>query len=200
MTRRNIKVIFIVFSLILIIPLFIFIRNFFYQNISDEINDWASFSDYLSGTLGLIINLATLLVTVFIAFLINSFDDKRNLENQKFEKQKLLREFQEAEYREIRTNLQDLYPALMSEDPKELSLNVHKTIVKYRYFITSNYHLFPITNEEVFKKLQNTLNKFSNFLEQPQEYIDKNKIELLTEYVENLDSFNARMQEYLLKN
>jgi hypothetical protein len=188
------------FVVILIIPIIIFILNFYSQLISNNIEDWSAFADYLNGTISIVISLFTLIVTIIIAVEISKIDDRRIEQNQKFEKQKLLREFREQEYKDIRNNLQSIYPVLMSSDPKEVNLIIHMVIVNYRYFMTSTYHLFPFLEEKLFEDLKSTLEKFSALLEENQIFIDKNKMDLLVEYVERLDDFNLRIQTFLLEN
>ncbi|MEL1252495.1 hypothetical protein AAEO57_01800 [Flavobacterium sp. DGU38] len=182
------------------VPILFFGFNFSGQAVSDDIDDWSAFAGYLNGTISVIISTFTLVVTIIIAVEISKIDDRRNEKNQKFEKLKLLREFREQEYKDIRNNLQSIFPALMSDDPREVNLIIHQVVIKYRYFMTSTYHLFPFLEEQLFLDLKSTLEKFSEFLEKDQEFVDNNKMKLFEEYVDNFDKFNIRIQTFLLKN
>ena len=188
------------FVILLILPILLFVFNFSSQLISSDIEDWSAFAGYLNGTLSVIIGLSTLIVTIVIAVEISKIESRRIERNQQFEKQKLLREFREQEYKDIRNNLQSIYTALMSSDPKEVNLTIHQVAVKYRYFLTSNYHLFPFLEEQLFQDLKSTIEKYSELLDKSQADIEESKMDLLTEYVVNFDNFNLRIQTFLLEN
>ncbi len=190
----------ILFLILLILPISIFVLTFYSQLISNNVDDWSAFAGYLNGTTGVIISLFTLIVTIIIAIEISKIESRRIKKNRKFEKQKLLREFREKEYKDIRNNLQSIYTALMSSDPIEVNIIIHQVIIKYRYFLTSTYHLFPFLEEQLFQDLKVTLDKFSRLLEKSQAEVDENKMNLLTEYVEKVDNFNLRVQTFLLEN
>ncbi|WP_341688937.1 hypothetical protein [Flavobacterium calami] len=200
MRSKFIYLLILLFVVLILVPILFFGFNFSGQAVSDDIDDWSAFAGYLNGTISVIISTFTLVVTIIIAVEISKIDDRRNEKNQKFEKLKLLREFREQEYKDIRNNLQSIFPALMSDDPREVNLIIHQVVIKYRYFMTSTYHLFPFLEEQLFLDLKSTLEKFSEFLEKDQEFVDNNKMKLFEEYVDNFDKFNIRIQTFLLKN
>lgn len=179
-------------SILILISIFIF--YFYKQSISDNISDWAAFSDYLNT----IISLITLAVTMTIAYEISKIEDRRNDKNILFEKERLLREFRELEYKEIRNELQKIFSALMSSNAQEVENVLYGSFIKYRFFLTSNYHLFPFLEEKIFSDLKETLQKLCDQLEQNQEKVDAQKHNLLNEFVENMDNFNVRMQTFLM--
>lgn len=200
MKPKHIYLFVILFLFLLILPILFFILNFNSQLVLKNLEDWSDFAGYLNGSIGLVLSLFTLIATIIIAVEISKIESRRIETNQKFEKQKLLREFREQEYKEIRNNLKSIYVALMSPNPKEVDLKIHQVIIEYRYFLTSTSHLFPFLDEHLFQDLNITLEKFSKLLCKSQEFVDKNKMDLLEEYVDKVDKFNLRIQTYLVEN
>lgn len=200
MKPKHIYLFVILFLFLLILPILFFILNFNSQLVLKNLEDWSDFASYFNGSIGLVLSLFTLIATIIIAVEISKIESRRIETNQKFEKQKLLREFREQEYKEIRNNLKSIYVALMSPNPKEVELKIHQVIIEYRYFLTSTAHLFPFLDEQLFQDLNITLEKFSKLLCKSQEFVDKNKMDLLEEYVDKVDKFNLRIQTYLVEN
>jgi hypothetical protein len=200
MKPKHIYLFVILFLFLLILPILFFILNFNSQLVLKNLEDWSDFAGYFNGSIGLVLSLFTLIATIIIAVEISKIESRRIETNQKFEKQKLLREFREQEYKEIRNNLKSIYVALMSPNPKEVELKIHQVIIEYRYFLTSTAHLFPFLDEQLFQDLNITLEKFSKLLCKSQEFVDKNKMDLLEEYVDKVDKFNLRIQTYLVEN
>lgn len=200
MKPKHIYLFVILFLFLLILPILFFILNFNSQLVLKNLGDWSDFASYFNGSIGLVLSLFTLIATIIIAVEISKIESRRIETNQKFEKQKLLREFREQEYKEIRNNLKSIYVALMSPNPKEVDLKIHQVIIEYRYFLTSTSHLFPFLDEQLFQDLNITLEKFSKLLCKSQEFVDKNKMDLLEEYVDKVDKFNLRIQTYLVEN
>lgn len=135
MKPKLLYVLVILFLILLILPILFFVLTFYSQLISNNVEDWSAFAGYLNGTTGVIISLFTLIVTIIIAVEISKIESSRIKKNRKFEKQKLLREFREQEYKDIRNNLQSIYTALMSSDPIEVNIIIHQVVIKYRYFL-----------------------------------------------------------------
>ena len=200
MKPKHIYLFVILFLFLLILPILFFILNFNSQLVLKNLEDWSDFAGYFNGSIGLVLSLFTLIATIIIAVEISKIESRRIETNQKFEKQKLLREFREQEYKEIRNNLKSIYVALKSPNPKEVELKIHQVIIEYRYFLTSTAHLFPFLDEQLFQDLNITLEKFSKLLCKSQEFVDKNKMDLLEEYVDKVDKFNLRIQTYLVEN
>lgn len=182
--------------LIVLVPVLVFIFNFRDSYISSDISDWGSFGDYLGGILNSIISLLTLIATIYIALKISNIEEKRNERNLKFEKQKLLREYQESEYRRIGSELQKVWLAITQpqNDAKNI---IYNCLLQYRYFTTTNTHLFDFLEDKEIKDLKRSLQDVFDLIQETREL---NKDEVIKGFVSNLDAFNRKFQISLLEN
>ena len=179
-----------------ILPAIFFIANFWGFNISKNASDWGTFGDYFGGILNSFFSFLTLVATIYIAYIISNIEENRNRENLKFEKEKLLREFREAEYKRINLELQKVWVGLTSGD-KIASDIVYNCIIQVRYFRTSNKHLFDFLDDDEMYNLSDSLENLLKYFH-GDESIDKDNV--IDEFVERLDGFNRILQEFLIEN
>lgn len=70
-----------IFSLIiLLIPIVLFLKHFGGKTISNDLSDWASFGDYVSGTINTILSLSSL---ILLGLLTSTISKQSNEENKK---------------------------------------------------------------------------------------------------------------------
>lgn len=86
----------------------IMLLNFLYlyisfrdRPISNNLSDWSDFASYIGGTTGIVTNLMSLLVTVYIAYFLTDLENKRNENNRISENKKFTRQLKENEYSKI---------------------------------------------------------------------------------------------------
>lgn len=69
-----------IFSFILLlVPIVIFINNFGGNTISNDLSDWASFGDFMGGTINIVLSLTSLII---LAILTNTVSKQSNQENK----------------------------------------------------------------------------------------------------------------------
>ncbi|KAF2080262.1 hypothetical protein [Flavobacterium sharifuzzamanii] len=78
--KRVIIFLIVVFVALLTLPLFFFILNFNSNILSNDISDWASFGDYLGGTINTLISLFSLIILGYLTYLVS---EQSNAENKK---------------------------------------------------------------------------------------------------------------------
>lgn len=78
--KKALIALFIGFVTLLSLPLFFFILKFYPFGISNDISSWASFGDYLGGTMNTIISLLSLLILSYLTYLVS---EQSNAENKK---------------------------------------------------------------------------------------------------------------------
>ena len=64
--------------IISILPILFYVAKFGSFTLSDKVNDWSSFSSYLSGLLNPFISFLALLVTVYVAYSINEYEKRKD--------------------------------------------------------------------------------------------------------------------------
>ena len=93
--------------LILTIPVFLFILKFGSWTFSKNLSDWNTFSGYIGGLLGTFISFLSLLVTIYITYLLNEYDIRKSQQLKESENVKayleLYKYFVGHEFREKRT-------------------------------------------------------------------------------------------------
>lgn len=193
------EIYFVIFGILILslIPVIVFLITFNNTDVSDDITNWGAFGDYMGGTLNCFFSLLSLFVTIYIAFKISNIEENRNRENLKFEKEKLLREFRESEYKKINSELQKVWICITEENSKIAKDLIYTCIFQYRYFITSNKHLFDFLNDREIFQLKKSLDEIFALVNGSNE-LDINAV--IPKFVENLDAFNRKFQIFLLKN
>lgn len=182
---------------LILIPTICFLIIFSGSQISNDIAKWGSFGDYFGGILNSIFSLLSLFVTIYIAVKISKIEENRNNTNLKFEKEKLLREFREAEYKRINIELQKVWSSLTEHDREKAMKLIHDVIWQYRYFTTSNFHLFPFLIDSEISNLKQSLVKVSKLFN---ENSKENTELVISEFIKALDAFNVKFQNFLLHN
>lgn len=76
--KNWIKIFLILVFTLLTIPIILVIINFNDQSFSNEIIDWGGFGDYLSGTIGIVISIANLLLLIILSLYVAKLDTHRH--------------------------------------------------------------------------------------------------------------------------
>ena len=175
MEKRIIKV--ILFALVVLVApiIIIFLLKFWNKPLSENISDWASFGDYIGGTINTIISLFTLFVTIIISYQISQLEDKRNEKNLEFEKRKFLRELRENEYNNISNELNKIWTILSEVDREKALIGIFELYHKYSDFIEYKKHLFPIIEQSKFIILKEYFDDIHKYFSD-NEKINLNKI------------------------
>ncbi|MBS7254701.1 hypothetical protein [Flavobacterium branchiicola] len=193
MTRKEIYLVVSIACIFIFIPTCLFLNTFIKSTISDDISKWGAFGDYFGG----ILNCLSLFVTIYIAIKISNIEDNRNKENLKFEKQKLLREFRESEYKRINLELQKVWLGVTETDKNIAESIIYAVMMQYRYFTTSNRHLFDFLEDREIYDLKKSIDEIFNVLRRD----DKSNLKsTIVDFGENLDKFNHKCQNFLLEN
>lgn len=74
--HRDIAIFFVITGILILIPI-LFYWKYFNGPISRDSSEWANFGGFLSGTIGTILSVLTLLITVFIAKRVSEIEDER---------------------------------------------------------------------------------------------------------------------------
>lgn len=175
------------------IPIFCFVNNFWDSKISDDITNWGAFGDYF----GSFFSFLSVCVTIYIAYKLSKIEENRHKEFLKFEREKLTREFRESEYRKINLELQNVWVSITEENTEVSKKIIFNCIVQFRYFVSSNQHLFPFLNDEVMYNLKNSLGEIQKLISNPN---DPNKSNIIGDFRNNFDVFNKKLQTFLLEN
>lgn len=198
MTKKQLLVWILITSIIVMFPILFFVYNFYTSEFSDDIGNWGAFGDYFGGLLNCTFSLLSVIVTIYIALKLANIEKDRNKENLRFEKQKLLREFRESEYKKIHFELQKVWSCLTDSDHK-MAINTMSSIIwQYRYFITSNNHLFPFLSDSEVIDLHKTLQQISKLFFEERNIDDKDKI--IENFIKEFDALNMKFQQFLLNN
>ncbi len=196
----NKKIFFIIAAFVILItltPIFFFILNFHNFKVSNDIANWGSFGDYFGGILNTFFSFLTLIVTIYIAFEISKIEENRNKENLKFEKEKLLRELREVEYKRINLELQKVWISITEDDEMIAKKIIYNCLTQYRYFISSNHHLFPFFEDEEILNLNNSIQEIFDLIHNTKKL---DRIIIINNFTEKLDAFNIKIQTFLFKN
>ncbi|WP_154652581.1 hypothetical protein [Flavobacterium rivuli] len=180
-----------------ILPVIFFVVNFYSLSVSKDITQWGALGDYFGGILNALFSFLSLIATIYIAYILTNIEEKRNQQNLKFEKDRLLREFRESEYKRINFELQKVWLSLIEPNPEIANNIIHNCIWQYRYFRTSNMHLFPFLKDEEVKNLGKSLENISELLDTRDL---SNKDEILRMFIQKLDLFNQKIQTFLLES
>lgn len=197
MNKKILNIIIPFFLLIILIPICLFIANFYNHDISNDIANWGAFGDYFGGILNSFFSFLTLIVTIYIAFEISKIEENRNKENLKFEREKLLRELREAEYKKINSELQKVWLSITEEDDMTSKRIIYNCLLQYRYFISSNYHLFPFFKDEEISNLNKSIQEIFDIIHHSKK-LDKD--EVIQNFTKNLDEFNGKIQSFLFRS
>lgn len=81
MEKKLIKKFVIASSIIILIPVVVFIINFSGKLISGKIEHWAQFGDYVGGVINTVISLLNLVVLIYITKWLKDVEDHRNSQN-----------------------------------------------------------------------------------------------------------------------
>lgn len=197
------KVTGVILLIFIILFVVLFICNFSDHPISENIADWASFATYLNGTVGLIISIATLVVTIFIAIIVRGLDDERMDEARKFNRERFLQELREKAYSDVSKELDEVKYAVTQKG----HITIFRIKTNFESFISHKKYMFPGLDLDKFNNLNEILECF--FFE----YHNISKIkgysgmgenggkslnDLFIEYNSALAFFHKEMQKYLL--
>ena len=192
MNKKEVGLI-LIFSIFCFIPIVFFVNTFWDSMISKDITNWGSFGDYF----GSFFSFFSVLVTIYIAYKLSQIEKNRHKEFLKFEREKLIREFREIEYKRINLELQKVWGCLTEENVGSLKEIIFNCIIQFRYFISSNQHLFPFLKDEVMYNLKNSLEEIQKLISNQN---DLNKLKIVGDFQNNFDAFNKTVQKFLLKN
>lgn len=198
MTKKELLTWIILTMLIMMFPISFFLYNFYDSEISDDIGNWGAFGDYFGGLLNCTFSLLSVIVTIYIALKLSNIEKNRNRDNLKFEKEKLLREFRESEYKRINFELQKVWSCVTDSNREDAIRTLASINWQYRYFMTSNYHLFPFLADNEVTNLHKTLQEIINLFWKEKTVEEKD--EIIGKFTKDFDVLNMKMQTFLLKN
>lgn len=190
--KKNLNKIIILGICIAFIPVFIFMLQFspFKYNLSSLIEDWGTFGDYISGTVGLIINAINLIVFILLTIEIANLDSRKNEKNRIFETQKLISNLQyeaikqfEIKVGELTDNIGNHSIKNVANQPvnnKPILWDIFKTENYFEGFLRTYMDLFPEMNGV---SLQNDIRNIKNYFLTSQSNPD-----ILTVYFESFRS------------
>jgi hypothetical protein len=163
--------VFLVLSIIFLLPIIAYIINFHNGEISDKSADWGTFGDFVGGTLNPFISILSLTVTVFIAFYLRTIEDNWNQDSIILQ-QRLNKTNAELQRKIALSNLRQIEYGRISELMARLNeLSTEKTVSNLaklrnnlKYFCTVNRNLFPNVFEgEDYKSLFLLINEMKEF-------------------------------------
>lgn len=199
MSKKNYFII-LILILVSIIPFFLaFFYNFKDQTISRSIGDWASFGDYIGGTLNTFLSLLILLSTVYIAFQLNKFDNERNEKTIQFERNIFLRELREREYDKISQELDTLWEIVTNQDKNYGTAQLFRVYNRYASFRKYKKHLFQNLDDKVFIELDDFINNAHKYYLE-NDIIIMQKIPQYAQMSTLIDEFHFKLQSFLLRN
>jgi hypothetical protein len=109
--------------------------------------DWVDFADFINGTFGVITGILTLIVTIYIAYKVSTY-----------EKQKFLNELRVAEYQKMTKVLQGIAPIKGIGEWKQSVLEAY---VYTSFFLNNNEYIFSsLSKEQEYKELVDVLYGF----------------------------------------
>lgn len=187
-------------TLVILIPIVVFVFHFNSQIISNSISDWGSFGDYIGGLINTVVSILSLIILAYITYLIGENSNKEN--KRLFILQKRIVAYEELAKYFPRINLSATY--LMRDMRKYYLSQVDisetkfkpdsddffeylKEVMEYHYFLFNfklRYsHLFDYNFEskkykelmESSKKLNDSFVIFNNYLVNP---IKEEKIDI----------------------
>lgn len=176
--------------IITIIPSVIYIYNFGKHNTSSDPTNWGTFGDFIGGTTNVIIGIINIGITVYIAYLIKTFDDnryqeQRALESQRFEEQKALdnirhkqnidlqneifiRTIREEVFKDFNLLFQEFSIIYRNEgDLRENVKTIKKIAESYVYLRLSKNHIFNTFSNDsaLFDNLEDIFERILDFFE-----------------------------------
>lgn len=204
--NKQIKIAIAVMSIILLVPIVVFIIIFYNSTVSDDITKWGAFGDYFGGILNTFLSFLSLVVTTFIAFQLMKIDKDRQKENHTFEREKMLREFREAEYKRITYELQKVQLSIFEPNLLEAGRVVTNAIYHFRAFRDSNSHLFSFLNDSEISELYTSLIGLLTMIEKNKEkfsdvdYSNRptDNAKIMREYDIIEKKFHQKFQKYFL--
>jgi len=139
----------------------------------------------------------TLLVTLYIAYEISNLEEKRNIANIEYDKNKFKRELREKEYSIISENLENVWFAVTNEDRKASKDNFYTIRQRFVNFIKYKRYLFPEINAKDFQSLDNVLIGLSELVLQDLEIDSPESNKLIQDFGREVNLFHRKMQGYI---
>lgn len=183
----------LIFSIFCFLPIVFFVFTFWDSMISKDITNWGAFGDYF----GSFFSFISVFVTIYIAYKLSNIEENRNIEFLKFEREKLKREFREVEYKRINLELQKVWGCLTEENIVSSKEIIFNCIIQFRYFVSSNQHLFPFLKDKEIYDLNCSLAEVQKLILDRDESI---KAKVINDFKNNFDVFNKKVQTFLLEN
>jgi len=140
----------------------------------------------------------TLLVTLFIAYEISNLDEKRNIANIEYDKNKFKRELREKEYAEMTESFNNFWLAITNENRKVAKDNLFIIRQRFVSFIRYKKHLFPDLNPIEFQNLDNTLIEILKLTSENLDVNNPKSVELVDKFQKEVSLFHKRVQEYII--
>lgn len=137
----------LIIVILLMIPILLFIVNFFNHPISDQISDWGNLGDYFGGISGVIIGLANLIFLIYITYRLSDIDTNREKDNLKFQLLISQNELRNNTYKEINQLLKTFsIEAIMGDSKSFMKCNLYAAEIEA--FCQGMSHLFPFLKDE----------------------------------------------------
>ena len=217
-------IVIIFFIILIVIPVYNYYSSFSENGRSNNPEDWALFGDYVGGTTNVIIGLVNIIVTVYIAYLIKSVDDKRFEEQKQLDelrhKQNIdlqndifIRSIREDVFKDFNKLLQELNLVYITDgDLREKLISIKNVKDSYLHLKLNNLHLFTtFSNQPLTEDLDNSLEKIIDFIEKfiskikdgfiNQEKINQEKYkELFVDYVNKVTLIKLSLTKEILTN
>jgi hypothetical protein len=181
--------------LLLAVPVFLFVLKFGSWTFSKNISDWATFSGYISGVLGTFISFLSLLVTIYITYLLNEYDIRKSQQLKESENIKayleLYKYFVGHEFREKRSICWNVIKIAI-ENPEYSEFIVNET-----YIISSEQKVQTRTNYDKFKHIYKDENyNESEFFKRESE--DRHKLDDVLTFFQLLAITDVPKNNYLI--
>lgn len=145
--------------ILFIVAVLVYVNNFSKSDISKTPADWGVFGDYIGGVMNPVISFLNLLVTVYIAKMINDFSKNENtkqvLIQNRIIKTQLMHEALNDFRKEINFQFQKIHDETINS--QMIRYYIDQTIQTIDSFHKSYEHLFP-TNKKFGDRLINDLN------------------------------------------
>ncbi|GEO02916.1 hypothetical protein AAE02nite_05800 [Adhaeribacter aerolatus] len=194
-SRNKLKLVTTFLVVLPLIPIFIYLLNFFDTSLSDNPSDWGTFGDFFGGILNSYFSLLTLLITIYIAYEISNLEEKRNERNLSFERRKLLTELRESEFRRIGSELRKLGDLGEESGRGKILQNVYSQVQFYGFI---NKHLFPFLSEPVFTSLEGSIGWYSIYYNENRDLSGKGVAFLSLNCLKHILEFSEKTQQYIL--
>jgi len=138
---KRLKYIIIISLILMVIAITVFVIRFWHSNISDDIEHWAQFGDYLGGTLNPVLALINICIFIYLTLVVQDISNKNHEQALEMNQKVALMSMKRDELNHFKTEM-DKVIADWEDDIKNID-KAKQMLYKYNVLEYRMSYLFP---------------------------------------------------------